>query len=122
MILANRNAINHYILMTIHIYKSLSLSVRQSVCHVLFVPRGTNISDTQERWGQTFLTHRREGGGANIFTLRGEQTFYVGGDDAYDDVDEEIDLSEANFPASEANILVSEVSKPSAGARTFRGL
>ena len=83
--------------------------------------------------GQTYLTHRKggdkhflhtggRGGGANIFTLRGEQTFYVGGDDAYDDVDEEMDLSEANFPASEENILVSEVSKLSAGARTFRGL
>ena len=45
--------------------------------------------------------------------------FYVGGDD---DVDEEMDLSEANFPLSEANILVSEVSKLSTGARTFRGL
>ena len=46
---------------------------------------------------------------------RGGQTFYVedvGGDD---DVDgEEEDVSEANF-------LVSEASKPSAGARIFRG-
>ena len=36
---------------------------------------------------------------------------------AFDDVDEEIDVSEANFPVSEANILVSEESKLSAGAR-----
>ena len=33
----------------------------------------------------------------------------------YDDVDEEMDVSEANF-------LVSQASKPSAGARIFRGL
>ena len=68
---------------------------------MLFVPRGTNISFTQERGGQTFLTHR------------GGQTFFGGGG-SYDDVDEEINVSEAN-------ILVSEASKLSAGARIFRG-
>ena len=50
------------------------------VCLSPFVcPGGTNISYTQERGaGQTFFTHRRDGGtnifhtqgGANIFTLR----------------------------------------------------
>ena len=40
----------------------------------------------------------------------GGQTFYVGGSGGFDDVDEEIDVSEANF-------LVSEASKLSAGAR-----
>ena len=48
--------------------------------------------------------------GTNIFTWEGGQTFYVGGGGAYDDVDEEINVSEANF-------LVSEASKLSAGAR-----
>ena len=40
--------------------------------------------------GQTFLTHR--GGG---------QTFFVGGGGGYDDVDEEMDVSEANIFVSE---------------------
>ena len=52
-------------------------------------------------------------GGTNIFTLRRVLTFYVGGDGGYDDVDKEMDVSEAN-------ILVSEASKLSAGA-IFRG-
>ena len=89
----------------------MGLSVSLSVCHVLFVPLGTNISYTQEG-GQTFFTHRRgdkhfshTGGGTNIF---------VGGGGSYDDDDEEIDLSEAN-------IFVSEASKLSAGDRIFRG-
>ena len=64
-------------------------------------PRWTNISYTQER------------GGTNIFTLRGGPTFYVGGGGAYDDVDEDIDVSEGN-------ILVCKASKLSAGARIFR--
>ena len=105
MILANRNAINHYILMTIHIYKSLSLSVRQSVCHVLFVPRGTNIF-TSRRW-------------TNIFTHKGAHTFNVVDCGCHDDVgvDEVMHVSKANFLVSKANILVSEASKHSAGAR-----
>ena len=42
--------------------------------------------------GQTFLTHRREGG--QTFLHRGGgQTFYVGGGGAYDDVVEEMDVS-----------------------------
>ena len=56
------------------------------------------------RGGQTFL-HR--GGGANIFAFRGGQTFFVGGSGAYNDVDEEM--------------VVSDASKLSAGARIFRG-
>ena len=54
--------------------------------------------------------------GTNIFTLRGGgQTFSVkdvGGDDDVDWMEEHV---------SEANILVSEASKLSAGARIFRG-
>ena len=57
-----------------------------------------------------------EGGGTNIFTLRGGQTFYVWGGGAYDDVHEEMDVSEANFLVSVANIFMSEASKLSAGA------
>ena len=52
---------------------------------------------------------------------RGGQTFFVGGGGRYDDVDKEIDVSEASFPVSEANIFVSEASKLSAGARIFKG-
>ena len=63
--------------------------------------------------GQTFSTHSW-GGGQTFFTDRGGQTFYVGGGGAYDDVDEEVDVSKVNF-------LVSEASKLSAGARIFRG-
>ena len=44
----------------------------------------------------------------------GGQTFSVGSDGGNDDVDDEEDVSEAN-------ILVSKASKPSAGARIFRG-
>ena len=49
------------------------------------------------------------------FWMGGGQTFYVedvGGDDDVDGEEEDV---------SEANILVSEASKPSAGARIFRG-
>ena len=42
--------------------------------------------------------------------MGGRQTFYVGGGGAYDDVDEEMNVSEANF-------LVSAASKFSAVAR-----
>ena len=45
------------------------------------------------------------------------QTFFVGGGGGFGDVNEEIDVSEANFLVSEANISVSEASKLSAGAR-----
>ena len=74
---------------------SVSQSVSQSVSlspgdKQLFVLRGINISYTQERGGQTFL-HR--GGG---------QPFFVAGGGAYDDIDEELDVSEANFLVSEA--------------------
>ena len=51
----------------------------------------------------------------NIFASRGGGTFYVGGGGAYDDINEETDVSEANFLVSAANIFVSEASKPSAG-------
>ena len=52
----------------------------------------------------------------------GGQTFYVWGGGAYDDVDEEIDVSEASFLVRESNFFfVSEASKLSAGARIFRG-
>ena len=47
----------------------------------LFVPFGQTFC-TQEG-GQTFLTHRREGG----------QTFFVGGGGDHDDVDKEMDVS-----------------------------
>ena len=77
----------------------------------MFVPQGTNISHTQERGRQTFLTHRRGGG----------QTFFVGGSGAYDNVDEEMVVSTANFLGIRANNFVSEASKLSAGARIFRG-
>ena len=41
----------------------------------------------------------------------------MGGSGGFDDVDEEIDVSEANFLLSEVNIFVSKASKLSAGAR-----
>ena len=83
---------------------------------------GTNISSHRREGGQTFFTHSGGDkhfyikGGGQTFLLWGEggQTFYVRGGGAYDDVDEEVDVSEANFPVSEA-------SKLSAGARIFRG-
>ena len=62
------------------------------------------------------------GGRTNIFASRGGgQIFFVGGSGGYEDVDEEIDVSEAGFLVSEANIFVSEASKLSTGARIFRG-
>ena len=74
--------------------------------------------------GQTFPTHRRGGdkhfshtggrGGQTFFTHGGGQTFFFGGGGGYDDVDEELNVSEANFP-------VSETSKLSARARIFKG-
>jgi len=62
---------------------------------------GTNIFHTQE--GDKHFCIER--GGTNIF---------VGGGGSYDDVDEEIDVSEAN-------VFVSKASKLSAGDRIFRG-
>ena len=59
---------------------------------MLFVPRGTNISYTKT-------------GGRNIFC----------GGGGHDDVDEETDVSQANF-------LVIEASRLCAGARIFNGL
>ena len=64
-------------------------------------------------WDKHFYTAR--GGDKHFYTERGGQTFYVkdvGGDDDVDGEEEDV---------SEANILVSEASKPSAGARIFRG-
>ena len=66
---------------------------------------------TLEEGGKNFLQTL---GAENIFTSRGGQTFYVGGGSAYDDDDEEMDVTKANN-------LVSEASKLSAGARIFRG-
>ena len=91
----------------------LTPGLTQFVC-----PQGTNISYTQEGGGtNVFHTHR----GTNIFVSWGGQTFFVGGGGGYEDVDEEIDVSEASFLVSEANIFVSEASKLSAGARISRG-
>ena len=136
---------------SIYIKRFVSESVSESVCPLLFVPGGQTICLSPggqtfftHRWGggtnnfdiwrggQTFFTQRggtnifatqggtnifaTQGGGTNIFTLRGGgQTFYVkdvGGDDDVDGEEEDV---------SEANILVSEASKLSAGARIFRG-
>ena len=64
---------------------------------------GTNISYTQERGG-TNISHTHEGGGTNIFdTQGGDKNFFVGGGGAYDDADEEMVVSEANYLVSEAN-------------------
>ena len=82
-------------LMTPSIY--IKRFVRPSFCHVLFVPEDKHFLHTGEGGGQTFPTHT-EGGGTNIFD---------GGIGAFDDVDEEMDVSEA--------------SKLSAGARIVRG-
>ena len=71
--------------------------------NVLFVPRG-----------QTFLTHRGGGGGTNIshtqggdkhFYIEGGQKIFVGGSVGFDDVEEEIDVSEANIFVSGAECL-----------------
>ena len=64
------------------------------------------------------LTHR---GGQTFLHRGGGQTFFVGDGGGYDDADEEMDMSAANFLVSAANIFVSEASKLSAGARIFRG-
>ena len=74
----------------------------------MFLPRGTNISYTKERGDKHFSYT----GGTNIF---------VGGGDSYDDIDEQIDMSNASFLVSEVNIFVMKASKFSAGARIFRG-
>ena len=42
--------------------------------------------------GDKHFLHTGEGG-TNIFTLRGGQTFFVGGGGGHDDVDEEMDVS-----------------------------
>ena len=69
-------------------------------CRLLFNPQWTNISHSQEGGG-TNTFHAQEG--KNIFTLRGGQTFLHRGEGqtffvgAYDDVDEEMVVSEANF-------------------------
>ena len=57
--------------------------------------------------GNKQFLHTGEGGEQTFFTHRGEGTFFVVGGGGYDDVDEEIDESKANFYVSKANILVS---------------
>ena len=59
----------------------------------------------------------------SVSLCRGAQRFYVVGGGGHDDVDvdEEMYVSEANFLASEENILVSKVSKLSVTAKVFRG-
>ena len=54
----------------------------------------------------TFFTHWR-GGGQAFLHRGGRQTFYVGGDGGYDDVDvdEDMDVSKVNFLVSEGNVL-----------------
>ena len=53
--------------------------------------------------GQPLFTHR----GDKHFCIEGwGQTFFVGGGGGYDYVDEEIDVSEASFLVSEANICL----------------
>ena len=84
----------------------LSLGVKQFV-----YPPGDNHFFHTVEWGHTYLPHRREGG-PNIFHTGG-QTFYVGGGGTYDDVVEELVVSEANF-------LLSEASNLSAGARALK--
>ena len=65
---------------------------------IFFVPRG-----------QTFLTHRRGEREKNISYIEGwGQTFFGSG--AYDDVDEEMLVSEANFLVSKTNIFLSKES------------
>ena len=114
--------------------KALRLSVSSLVCDVLFVPRGTNIFFTQERGGDKYLLHTGGRGGQTYFTHRGGQKimhqggdkhfyiegkedkhFYIGEDKHY--MLEAVDLSEANFLVSEANIFVNEASKLSTGVR-----
>ena len=70
----------------------------------MFVPQGTSIFlHTGEGGRQTFLTHRRKGGGQTFLLWKGGQTFYVGGGGAYDDVVEDLVVSKANFLVSEAS-------------------
>ena len=53
--------------------------------------------------------------GTNISTQGGGQTFYVGEEGGFVvDVDEGMDVMEASFLISKANILVNDVSKISA--------
>ena len=79
--------------------------------NVLFVPRGTNISYTQERGGGTNISHTEGMGGQTFFTHRGDKFFFAGGGGGFDDVDEETDVSKANFLGSVANIFVREARK-----------
>ena len=84
-------------------------SVRLSVCPSRFVcPRGQTFLLNRRR-GTNIFTHRRWGG--DLFYTRGCQTFNVGGGGGNNDVDvevnEEMDVSEANFLVSGANILFS---------------
>ena len=66
--------------------------------------------------GQTFLTHRREGGGQTFLHQGGDEHFMLEAVVAMmnDDVDKEMDVRKVN-------VLESEASKLSAGAGIFRG-
>ena len=98
VVIRRRTCINK--LPSIYIYIALC---EVSVSKVFFVPGE-----------QTFFTHRR---GQTFFTHRGDKLFFAGGGGGFDDVDEETDVSKANFLVSAANIFVSEACKLSAGAR-----
>ena len=72
-------------------------------CPLLFVPGGqTFLTHRRKGEGQTFLTHR---GGDKHFYIEGGQKNFVGGSVGFDDVEEEIDVSEANIFVSGAECL-----------------
>ena len=90
------------------------------MCPLLFVPEDKqfvcppgdkHFLHTGEGGGvQTFLT-QKGWGGQTCFTHRGDKFFFAGGGGGFDDVDEETDVSKANFLGSAANIFVREARK-----------
>ena len=53
------------------------------VRYTLFVPRGTNISHTQERGGDKHFLHMGGRGGQTFFTHRGDKHFLIKGGDKH---------------------------------------
>ena len=70
-------------------------------CHTqgkqTFLHQGGRTNIFTSRWGQTFFTFLHRGRGQIFLCRRRRQTSYVGGGGGYDDIDKEMNVSQAKF-------------------------
>ena len=109
----------YFLFTCLHVYMFTfsSIYIKRSVSECVpfcLSPGGhTFLTHSWMEGGQMFFTHRGgqtflHWGGGQTFLLGGGQIFFPGGGGGFDDVDEETDVSEANFLVSAANFFLSE--------------